>query len=552
MAGGMDETVEVREPSPGRQWARPGPPQRVEALEIERGGQQVPFRHHVAAASEQEASGVVPLLEQAKDRLDDGTTAAVQLLGRYGRHQLPVPLQYRLVLADLYGAAAPGGGADAEGRAGEAVPAVGLVPPDAVAVAVGQAVRVGEHLLLRTQVGVGLRTVGEVVLMVRVAASAIMCLGQQHGVAAGVARGEVGPRMVARVCNGHHVPLVVDVRLRRLDQRRQMGMVVGTGAHVRRRDQPTPCAHVLRRQWRNHRLRVVAGDEATLAGLEQGRVCVGQVRVVRPVRSRDAGQRVVHPPPQGLGVGKFLRQSRRRRGAPRGVLRLQVRDRLLGTGQQPLQPLRVVGMPRPGVGRDPSAVHRLDGQVHQPGTDSRAHRAAQQRPHPVAVRFVEAPQCVVVGLLHPHQPHVGNLISAGRLQLAAGTHTGHETVYPYAQQGSGMIGPGATRVALQVNRQRLPRRSIKAVHKGRRKPHRMVCRHQFVQRRRQQPGLLTTERSHRHHYTSLHALPAPSPCFSTPQYIYPVELFLRHPPWERVGVRAQIRRGTIYRAPTVV
>ena len=254
----------------------------VEALEIERGGQQVPFGRHLAAASEQEAPGAVPLLEQAKDRLDDRTTAAEQLLGQYGRHHLPVPLQYRLVLADLYGAAALGGGARAEGRTGSAVLAVGSVTPDPVAVAVGEAVFVGEHLLVRTQVGVGLRAVGEVVFMVRVAASAIVGLGHQHLVAGRGARGEVVPRMVTGVRNGHHVVRGAAVRCGSLDQRCQMGMVVGTGGYVHGCDQPTARARVRGRKWGDHRLGVVAGDVATRAGLEQGRVLVGQVRVARP------------------------------------------------------------------------------------------------------------------------------------------------------------------------------------------------------------------------------------------------------------------------------
>ena len=73
----------------------------MKALEIERRRQQVPFGGDLSAASEQESSGAVPLFEEAKDRLDYRTSAAVELPGRYGRHQLPVPLQYRLVLADL-------------------------------------------------------------------------------------------------------------------------------------------------------------------------------------------------------------------------------------------------------------------------------------------------------------------------------------------------------------------------------------------------------------------------------------------------------------------
>ena len=375
MAGGMNRMVKVTEPARGRRWTIARPPHRVEALEIERGGQQVPFGRHLAAASEQEAPGAVPLLEQAKDRLDDRTTAAVQLLGRYGRHQLPVPLQYRLVFADLYGAAALGGGARAEGRTGSAVPAVGPVTPDPVAVAVGRPVRVCEHFSLRTQVGIGLRAVGEVVFMVGVAAAAIVGRGHQHRVAGRGARGEVVPRMVPGVRNGHHVVRGTAVRRGSLDQRCQMGMVVGVGGHVHRRDQPAAGARVRRRKWGDHRLGVVAGDEATRAGLEQGRVRVGQVRVARPLRSRDAGQRRAHPPTQGPGVGKLLGQARLHRVVTSGVLGLQFRDRLLGTGQQTLQPHGVVGMLHGGIGRDP-------------GNRSTAWTARSTRPALTAVRTV--------------------------------------------------------------------------------------------------------------------------------------------------------------------
>ena len=60
-----------------------------------------------------------------------------------------------------------------------------------------------------------------------------------------------------------------------------------------------------------------------------------------------------------------------------------------------------------------------------------------------AVLLVEPPQRVVIGMLPSGQPKVGYLIPAGRLQLAAGAHAGHESVQPHAQQRTGMVGWGS-------------------------------------------------------------------------------------------------------------
>ena len=64
----------------------------------------------------------------------------------------------------------------------------------------------------------------------------------------------------------------------------------------------------------------------------------------------------------------------------------------------------------------------------------------EQLPH---VPFVEPPQGIVVGMLPPGQPQVRYLVPAGRLQLPARAHPGHEeelAVQPHAQQRTWMVG----------------------------------------------------------------------------------------------------------------
>ena len=56
--------------------------------------------------------------------------------------------------------------------------------------------------------------------------------------------------------------------------------------------------------------------------------------------------------------------------------------------------------------------------------------------------FVESPQGVVVWMLPPGQPQIRYLVLAGRLQLPAGAHPGHEAVQPHAQQRTRMVPSG--------------------------------------------------------------------------------------------------------------
>ena len=108
-----------------------------------------------------------------------------------------------------------------------------------------------------------------------------------------------------------------------------------------------------------------------------------------------------------------------------------------------------------------------------------------------------------------------------------------------------MIGPGTTRVSLQVNLQRLPSLGIKAVHEGRREPDRMVCRHQFVQRRRHQPGLLTTEGSHRHR----HYLTSSLSCYLT--LLLYTAVYIRKNHFETPSAGEDRREGILaYTVPT--
>ena len=63
----------------------------------------------------------------------------------------------------------------------------------------------------------------------------------------------------------------------------------------------------------------------------------------------------------------------------------------------------------------------------------------------------EAPERVVVGSLSAGQPQIGQLLAAGRFELAGRADPVHETVEPDAEQRPGMVGAGAHPPAAQVD-----------------------------------------------------------------------------------------------------
>ena len=128
--------------------------------------------------------------------------------------------------------------------------------------------------------------------------------------------------------------------------------------------------------------------------------------------------------------------------------------------------------------------------------------------------FVEPPQGIVVGMLPPGQPQVRYLVPAGRLQLSARAHTGHEAIQPHAQQCTRMVGWALPSSHLLCRRQ-APPMHLDPEHRrtsARRTPGcrtrggaevpserpRMIQRQQLVKRRRQHPHLLSAHRSKRH------------------------------------------------------
>lgn len=92
----------------------------MKAFEVERRGEQGPFRKDVGAAPKQKPSGAVTLFEETEDWLDEGFSTPIKVLSRIGSHYLCVALQKRFVDADPDSAAVDALGALAEGRAGAA------------------------------------------------------------------------------------------------------------------------------------------------------------------------------------------------------------------------------------------------------------------------------------------------------------------------------------------------------------------------------------------------------------------------------------------------
>ena len=235
---GLEETqsTPTRYARAGRGRLQTPSPHPVKALEVERRGEQVPFRKDVVASSKKESSSAVTLFEEAKDWLDKSLAPPIKVLGRIGGHQLPVSLQQRLMFAHAQGAPVLVFGAFPKRRAGPAYLALGSVPSEEVAVLVPERVLVSELLPLRAQVGVGLRAVSELVFVVRKTTLAIMALGHQHPVSRRLAISKVGPRMVSRIGKGHGPVPVFSVVRRGLDHRDQLRLVVRVSRQANSRD----------------------------------------------------------------------------------------------------------------------------------------------------------------------------------------------------------------------------------------------------------------------------------------------------------------------------
>ena len=206
-----------------------------------------------------------------------------------------------------------------------------------------------------------------------------------------------------------------------------------------------------------------------------------------------------------MSVGQLLGQAGRRRLITLGVASFQPADGFLHSLQQPPKPLGVQGAVLGGVARDSRPVHRLQHQVHQPRLYRRLYRPPEQPPHLLPVFAVKPPQGVVVGTLIPAQPHVGQLLPAGRLQLAGGAHSGHEAVEPDPKEHPGVVGRRPTLLSLWADPQLLPAGPIDAVDEDGNETGPMILGQHIIQSWRQQPSLFPAELSKRHH-----SLPAPA------------------------------------------
>ena len=205
-----------------------------------------------------------------------------------------------------------------------------------------------------------------------------------------------------------------------------------------------------------------------------------------------------HPPPERFAVGQPLGQAHGGGIVARFVAGLQVGDRPLRPLQQLAQLPRVEAAGVRGVGMYLRAVDRLHRQVHQLQRDRCAHGAPEQRAHAAPVLLVEAPERVVVGVLPARQPEAGQLVAAGRLELAAGADVGHEAVEPHAQQRARVVGGSAHRLPVEVHAQFGPLLPIERVHELGHEAGGMVGGDQFVERWRQQPHLVPGHLAKRH------------------------------------------------------
>ena len=182
----------------------------------------------------------------------------------------------------------------------------------------------------------------------------------------------------------------------------------------------------------------------------------------------------------------------------RFVLSLKVGYRTLQPLQEPSQSLGVVAPVQRGVGDHLRTIHRLNRQVHQLHRHCRTHRTLEQLPHGLPMPSVEPPQGVVVRMLPPGQPQVRYLVPAGRLQLPARAHPGHEAVQPHAQQRTWMVGWRSQHLPVYLHPKLPPVLPVQSVNELGHESRRMVQRQQFVKRRRQHPYLLSAHLSKWH------------------------------------------------------
>ena len=96
------------------------------------------------------------------------------------------------------------------------------------------------------------------------------------------------------------------------------------------------------------------------------------------------------------------------------------------------------------------------------------------------------------------EPQIRYLVPAGRLQLATGTHPGHEAIQPHAEQCPSMVGRRSQRVSVYLHPQLGPAFFVQSVNEHGHESSRVIQWQQFVKRRRQQPHLLPVHISKRH------------------------------------------------------
>ena len=181
----------------------------------------------------------------------------------------------------------------------------------------------------------------------------------------------------------------------------------------------------------------------------------------------------------------------------RFVLSLKVGYRTLQPLQEPLQSLGVVAPVQRGVG---SPSYHPPPEPPGPPTSSSLPYAPYAR---TASAWPADALCrTSTGCCGPdaatRSPQVRYLVPAGRLELAARAHPGHEAVQPHAQQRTWMVGWRSQHLPVYLHPKLPPVLPVQSVNELGHESRRMVQRQQFVKRRRQHPYLLSAHLSKRH------------------------------------------------------